>query len=118
MLTNYRVFTSVYSKFFSEENDAKRRRLEVEECRISLDEKAQVIDMVKAKILSPRTARQMISRIDDRTNRTTEYHNNQSPSGSQTHIEPWTRSPSSSHQSLTWDVGDTNHFSNGSEDEI
>jgi hypothetical protein len=116
VLINCRAFMSVYSKFFSEENDAKRRWLEVEECRLSLNEKAQVIEMVKANILSPRTACRMISRIDDRTNQTTQYHKDSSES--QIYIEPWTRSPSPGRRSLTWGIEDANCSPNRSEDEI
>lgn len=87
----------------------------MEERRVSLDEKAQVMEMVKAGIYTPRTARRLIEKIDKRARPPTlhcgDAYNSlmriQSPSGS--HSRSQTRSPSPDRRSLSWDIEDPDH---------
>jgi len=66
MPTHDRAYISASSNFFSGESEVKRRRLDVEECRVTLDEKAQILNMVTVGVYSPRTARYKIDEIDER----------------------------------------------------
>ena len=82
--TDYRAYISAGTNFFSGESEVKRCKLDVEERRISLEEKAQVLNMVNLSIYTPRTARRKIEEIDQRPSlsaRTIEVPG-QSPTGS------------------------------------
>ena len=116
---NFRVFTSVYARHFSEESNAKRRRLEVEERRLLLEERAQIMDMVKFGIYTPRSARRKIERIDKRTESSTLDNGDMligSPLGSQDRFQ--TLSPSPDRQSPTWSIEDPGRSLDDTEEEI
>lgn len=116
---NFRAFTSAYARHFSEESDAKRRRLEVEERRLLLEERDQIMKMVKFGIYTPRSAHRRIERIDRHTESSTLDNGGTligSPLGSQGRFQ--TLSPSPDRQSLTWSIEDTDRSLNDSEDEI
>lgn len=114
MLTNYRAFTSAYAHYFSEESDVKRRRLEVEERRLLLEEKAQVMDMVKVGIYTPRSARQRIKEIDERVKPPT---TNYGEPRVQSQGRFQTLSPSPDRCSPPWDIEDPDRSLGGTEDE-
>ena len=75
----------------------------MEERRVSLEEKAQVMEMVKLGVYSPRTARQRIEKIDQ-------------SSGS--HDQRQVCHPSMDCRSPSWDIEDPERFLNESEEEI
>ena len=109
-----RVYISASSNFFTGESEVKRRRLEVEERRISLDEKAQILNMVTIGVYTPRTARRKIEEIDQRMKlpalvaTPSPQITGQSPSGS--HGRYATRSPSMGRDSSPWDIEDTDEL--------
>ena len=63
---NNRAYISASSNYFSGEGEVKRRRLDIEERRLLLDEKEQVIRMVNIGVYTPQTARDKIEEIDQR----------------------------------------------------
>ena len=107
-----RAYLSASSNFFSEESEVKRRKLDVEERRLLLDEKAQVVQMVTVGVYTPRTARRKIEEIDRRMKpsalETTPDPQTlgQSPSGSYNRYR--TRSLSLDRHSISWDIEDPN----------
>lgn len=120
-----RAYISASSNFFSGESEAKRRRLEVEERRLSLDEKAQVVQMVSVGVYTPRTARRKIEEIDQRmkppapeteTVPSSQMWLSRSPLGSRG--EHGTRSPSLDRRSVSWDIEDPEKLLDDGEEEI
>ena len=107
---NNRAYISASSNYFSGEGEVKRRRLDIEERRLLLDEKEQVIRMVNIGVYTPQTARDKIEEIDQRMRlpalETTHgsQMQGQSPLGS--HGRYQTRSPSPGHHSPSWDIED------------
>ena len=107
---NNRAYISASSNFFSGESEVKRRRLEVEERRLLLDEKAQVIQMVNVGVYTPRTARRRIDEIDQRMKRSTFEisptlsSRTLSRSSSGSHSQRRMQSPSLDHHSISWDA--------------
>ena len=110
VLTDSRAYVSASLNFFSKETKVKRRKLDVEERRLLLDEKAQIVQMVTVGVYTPRTARRKIKEIDWRMK----------PPALETMPDPETpgRSPSGSHnrhqtqslsldrRSISWDIED------------
>jgi hypothetical protein len=91
----------------------------VEEWRLFLEEKAQVMDMVKVGIYTPRSARWRIEEIDEHEKILTPNHAEiqvQSPSGSQGRFQ--TLSPTPDHHSPSWDIENLDHPLNNTEDDI
>lgn len=117
---NDRKFASVYANYFSEESNVKHRKIEVEERKLSAKEKDQVIEMVKAGIYSPRSARRKIEDIDSRTRSHADHRNPPDPiqSPPTPHGRFQTLSPSPGYQSPRWDAGDSEGSLNDTEDNI
>lgn len=115
VLINHRAYISASLNFFSGENEVKRRHLEVEECRLSLDEKAQIVQMINVGIYSPRTARRKIEEIDQRVNPPVLEPVPDSPtlgrppSGSSGQCQARHRSPSLGRHSAPWDSEDPDY---------
>jgi hypothetical protein len=105
-----RAYLSASSNFFSEESEVKRCKLDVEEHRLLLDEKAQVVQMVTVSVYTPRTAQRKIEEIDQCMKpsalKTTPDPQTpgQSPSGS--YNQYWTRSLSLDRHSISWGIED------------
>lgn len=111
-----RAYISASTKFFSGESEVKRRKLDVDERRLSLEEKAQVLNMVNIGIYTPRTARRKIEEIDQRPSlsaRTTQV-SGQSPAGSDGRHQ--TPSPLTGRRSPPWSIEETDGLLDYDED--
>jgi len=118
--TYHRAYISASSNYFSGESEVKCRRLDVEERRILLDEKAQILNMVTLGVYTPRTARRKIEEIDwcmkfpALVTTPSPHITGQSPSGF--HGRHGSCSPSMDRQSSPWDVEDMDGLLGDGED--
>lgn len=116
LLTNHRTVTSIYSQYFSAESDVKRRRLEVEERKLLLQEKAQILDLFKAGIYTPETAHEKIEKIDRCAKPPSSCcHDTSNPNAPSQSLlgsrgQRCARSPSLDHQSSSCNVEDLDDF--------
>lgn len=99
--------TSVYSQHFSEERDVKRRRL-------ALDEKAQILEMVKMGIYTPQMALKAIEKIDGHS--TPPLDNEERSPLRSCHQQ--VQSPSCNHRSPSYDIEYLDNSSQATGDEI
>ena len=107
---NNRAYISTSSNYFSGEGEVKHCWLDIEERRLLLNGKEQVIQMINIGVYTPQTAQDKIEEIDQcmRLPTLETTHDSQmwgqSPLGS--HGWYQTQSPSPGHHSTSWDIKD------------